>query len=105
MNDATDVFRHTPVDEQIVQTFETILARDPLGNVDRQALPSEPHQQGARFSWSNGMIANVSETRSSASISDETVTEFVEQHGDSPVVESMRLQVAKQFRRARRALD
>ena len=36
---------------------------------------------------------------------DEAVTEFVEQHGDSPVVESMRLQVAKQFRRARRALD
>jgi hypothetical protein len=36
---------------------------------------------------------------------DEAVTEFVEQHGDSPVVESMRLQFAKQLRRARRALD
>ena len=36
---------------------------------------------------------------------DEAVTEFVEQHGDSPLVESMRLQVAKQLRRARRALD
>ena len=36
---------------------------------------------------------------------DEAVTEFVEQHGDSPLVESMRLQVATQLRRASRALD
>jgi hypothetical protein len=35
------VFRHTPVDEQVAQPFENILAREPLGDIDRQALPSE----------------------------------------------------------------
>ena len=38
---ATDVFRRTHMDEQIAQMFQHVLAREPLGSIDRQALPSE----------------------------------------------------------------
>ena len=36
-----DVIRHTLADEQVTQPLENVLARQPLGNVDRQALPSK----------------------------------------------------------------
>ena len=35
------MFRHTPVDEEVAQPFENVLAREPLADIDRQALPSE----------------------------------------------------------------
>jgi len=36
-----DVLRNTPVNEQVAQPFENIFAREPSGDIDRQALPSE----------------------------------------------------------------
>jgi hypothetical protein len=38
---AADVFRNTPVNEQVTQPLENVFAREPLGDIDRQALPSE----------------------------------------------------------------
>jgi hypothetical protein len=35
------MFRHTPVDEQVTQPLENVFTREPLGDIDRQALPSE----------------------------------------------------------------
>ena len=40
--------RHTLADEKIAQSLENVLAREPLGNVDREALPSELiHEESA----------------------------------------------------------
>jgi hypothetical protein len=38
---AADVFRDPTVDEQVAQPLENILAGEPLGDIDRQTLPSE----------------------------------------------------------------
>jgi hypothetical protein len=35
------MFRHTPVNEQVTQPLENVFTREPLGDIDRQALPSE----------------------------------------------------------------
>ena len=35
------MIRHTLADEQVAQPLENVLARELLGNVDREALPSE----------------------------------------------------------------
>ena len=38
---AADVFRNTPVNEEVAQPFKNVLAREPLGDIDRQTFPGE----------------------------------------------------------------
>jgi hypothetical protein len=42
------MIRHTLADEQVTQPLENVLAGEPLGDIDRQTLPSKfVHEESA----------------------------------------------------------